>query len=146
MTSAAAVTLSRTQYERLLATVEDAEDQAAVALAQAREAQLGKDAARKDHLPVEPVERLLAGESPVRLWREHRGVAADGLARVALVSSDTLSDIEAGKLPLSLDMAVLIGTALDVPLAELGEVSGLSPAAVPVPAEAGASARLRACS
>jgi hypothetical protein len=69
VSSTAAVTLSRTEYERLLATVEQAEDQAVIALAQAREAQLGKEAARKDHLPIELVDRLLAGEIPVRIWR-----------------------------------------------------------------------------
>jgi transcriptional regulator with XRE-family HTH domain len=125
VTSTAAVTLPRIKYERLLTAVEDAEDQATIALAQAREAQLGKEAARWDHLPIEQVERLLAGESPVRIWREHRGVAAHDLARAALVSLETLSDIEAGKLPLMPDVAALIGTTLDVPPVELGEVSQL---------------------
>jgi hypothetical protein len=54
------VTLSRADYEALLARIEDAEDAAAVAVHRAREAALGIDAARVDHLPVALVDRLLA--------------------------------------------------------------------------------------
>jgi transcriptional regulator with XRE-family HTH domain len=136
VSSTAAVTLSRTEYERLLATVEQAEDQAVIALAQAREAQLGKEAARKDHLPIELVDRLLAGEIPVRIWREHRAIAAEDLARAASLSPEVLSDIEDGLVPLSPEAATLIGTALDVPLEELGVASGPPLAAVPRPADA----------
>ena len=46
MNTADTVTLSRTEYEALLRELEDAEDLAAVAAAEAREAALGKAAAR----------------------------------------------------------------------------------------------------
>ncbi|HEX5951428.1 MAG TPA: hypothetical protein VFZ96_10540, partial [Actinomycetota bacterium] len=55
----------RRQLEALAARVEDLED--------ALDAQAVKAAAEPaDDLPVELVERLLTGESPVRIWREHR--------------------------------------------------------------------------
>jgi transcriptional regulator with XRE-family HTH domain len=131
VTSTAVVTLSRTEYERLLTAVENAEDQATIALAQAREAQLGKEAARRDHLPIELVERLLAGESPVRVWREHRAVTAEDLARATSLRLEVLSDIEAGVTALSAEAAILIAAALDVPLEEFDAALGQPLAAVP---------------
>jgi hypothetical protein len=100
--------------------MDDAEDQAAIARAQAREAQLGKEVARRDYLPIKLAERRLAGEHPVRLWCEHRGITADELARAALLCPEMLSNIEAELVALSLELATLIGGILDVPLDELG--------------------------
>jgi hypothetical protein len=90
----ATVTLSRGRYDALLRRVEDAEDRAAVAAQEAREEALGKAAARADHLPVELVRRLIAGESPVRIWREHRGMTGKALAEAAGVTASYLSEIE----------------------------------------------------
>ena len=78
------VTLSRAEYEALIERLEDAEDLATVAAAEAREAVLGKEKARADHLPIELVRRLSAGEHPVRVWRAHRGLGRDALAAAAL--------------------------------------------------------------
>ncbi|HJZ14356.1 MAG TPA: hypothetical protein VJ251_02710, partial [Stellaceae bacterium] len=58
------VTLSRAEYEALIERLEDAEDLATVAAAEAREAALGKEEARADYLPIELVRRLSAGEHP----------------------------------------------------------------------------------
>ncbi len=49
------VTLSRAEYEALIERVEDAEDLATVAAAEARETALGKDEARAEDLPLELV-------------------------------------------------------------------------------------------
>lgn len=72
------VTLSRADFERLVATVEDTIDLAALRRQEEREALKGKESARVNYLPVELVERMLAGESPVRIWREHRGPGGAG--------------------------------------------------------------------
>jgi len=70
------VTLSRERYDALLRRVEDAEDRTALAVQRAREEALGKTAARADYLSSGLVRRIVAGESAVRIWREHRGMTA----------------------------------------------------------------------
>ena len=74
------VMLTRAEYEALIERIEDAEDWAAVAAAEAREAALGKEKARADYLPIELVRRLSAGEHPMRVWRAHRGLDGAGHA------------------------------------------------------------------
>ena len=66
----------------------------------ARDLQLARieDALRgEDLIPVEMAKRLLAGEPPVRAWREHRGLSLRELARRAEVSAPLLSEIERGQ-------------------------------------------------
>lgn len=77
----------RALYEALVDRLEDAEARAAY--------QRPRDeASRPDALP----DRLPAGESPVRVWRLYRGLAALDLARRAGISKSCLSEIEtAGK-------------------------------------------------
>jgi len=113
------VTMSRADYEALLARVEDAEDAAAVAVHRAREAALGIDAARADHLPVALVDRLLAGDSPIRVWRQHRGLNQSQLAATAGVSPAYLNEIEKGKKPGSLQAMHAIAKALGVSMEDV---------------------------
>lgn len=91
------VTLSRRDYEALIAAAEDRIDHQAIDEQEAREAALGKDAARADYLPGPLVDRLLAGESAIRIWREHRGLTLTALAGMASVSVSYLSEIESGQ-------------------------------------------------
>ena len=95
------VTLARADFERLVEAAEDAIDLAAVAAQEAREAELGVEAARADYLPIEQVDRLLAGESPVRVWREHRGLTLPALAEAAGIAPLELARIEANEEPAS---------------------------------------------
>jgi hypothetical protein len=37
-------------------------------------------------LPIEMVERMLAGDNPLRVWRRHRGMTAHHLAQAANLS------------------------------------------------------------
>jgi hypothetical protein len=83
MSAADTITLSRAEYEALIRSLEDAEDLAAVAAAEAREAVLGKDVAYANYLPIELVKRLSAGEHPIRVWRAHRGMTREALASAA---------------------------------------------------------------
>ncbi len=73
-------------------TAEDAEDAAAVARFRARLA-----AGEEELVPAAVVDRLLAGESPVRVWREHRGLTQSGLGRASGVNRVVVADIEAGR-------------------------------------------------
>ena len=113
------VTLLRAEYEALVERLEDAEDLAAVAAAEAREAALGKAPARADCLPIELVRRLSAGEHPVRVWRAHRGLTREALAAAAGVSPSYLSEIEGRRKPGSFVAIAKLAAALGVRLDDL---------------------------
>jgi hypothetical protein len=112
--SADTVTLPRAEYEALIERSEEAEDLAAVAAAEAREAALGKAAARADCLPSELVRRLSGGEHPVRVWRAHRGLTREALAAAAGESPSYLSEIEGRRKPGSFMALAKLAAALDV--------------------------------
>jgi DNA-binding XRE family transcriptional regulator len=113
------VTLHRRDFEALVAAAEDAIDNAAVDAQEAREAAMGKVAARADYLPVEALDRLVEGESPVRVWRNHRGLTLSALAEAAGVSISYLSEIETGRKPGSSAAVRAIAHALKVPMESL---------------------------
>jgi DNA-binding XRE family transcriptional regulator len=113
------VTLSRAEYEALLGRLEDAEDTAALDAAEQRETALGKHTARADYLSTELVERLLAGEHPVRVWRGHRGLTREALATAAGVSPSYLTEIETGRKPGSFDALAKIAKALSISLDDI---------------------------
>ena len=113
------VTLTRREYDSLIRRIEDAEDNAAVAKQLGREEAFGKETARADYLPAELVSRMLAGESPVRIWRQHRKMTARQLALSAQIQPSYVSEIETGKKPGSFDAMMRIAHALDVSLDDL---------------------------
>ena len=94
-----AVLLSRADYELLLDALDDAQDLKAIAARCAREAEIGVEAARADYLPIEAFDRMMAGESPVRVWREHRGLTLRALAERGAVAPAYLSEIETRRKP-----------------------------------------------
>jgi DNA-binding XRE family transcriptional regulator len=116
MRTADTVTLSRAEYEAMLREIEDAEDLAAVAAAEAREAALGKEVAWADYLPVELVKRLFAGEHPIAIWREHRGMTRDELAALAGIAPDCLAAIETRRNPGHFDDVAKLALALRISL------------------------------
>ena len=61
------VLLRRADYEALVREAEDAAE-----AAQIREAEARVAAGEDEYVPVELTTRLMAGEVPVRIWREHR--------------------------------------------------------------------------
>lgn len=111
------VTLSRVDFEALVRAREDAIDNAALDAAEEREARLGKEAARADYLPAEKVARMLDGEHPLKIWREHRGWSQRSLAATADVSASYLAEIERGQKPGSADalrrLAEVLGTSIE---------------------------------
>ena len=68
----------------------------------------------EEMLPAEMVERLLAGESPVRVWREHRKLTAQGLADATGMAASYISQIETGKRDGTLETMLKIAGALGV--------------------------------
>ena len=108
------VTLRRADYQALLEALEDAAD---IALLRAAEAAVQRG--ESELLPIEMVERLLAGENPVRVWRTHRGMTAGRLAKIAKLAPSYLSEIETGKKPGSCDAIARLARALGVAMEDL---------------------------
>ncbi len=113
------ITLRRVDFKRLLDAAEDADDVTALVAAAAREEALGQGEARTDHLPGGLVVRLIAGEHPVRIWREHRGLLPQELADRAGVSRSYLVEIETGRKPGSVSAYRKLSAALGVQVDDL---------------------------
>ncbi len=108
------VTIPREEYERLMALAEDAEDAEALARFRARLA-----AGEEELVPAAVAERLLGDESPVRVWREHRGLTQAGLGRASGVHRVVIADIEAGRRGGSVRSLKALAAALGVSLDDL---------------------------
>jgi DNA-binding XRE family transcriptional regulator len=72
-----------------------------------------------EFFPAEVVDRLLAGESPVRVFRRHRGLTQRALAERAGLNPVYLSQIENGKRTGSVETLGRIARNLDVDLDDL---------------------------
>jgi DNA-binding Xre family transcriptional regulator len=108
------VLLRRTDYEALLRAAEDAAD-----AAQIREAEARVAAGEDEYVPIELTRRLMAGEVPLRVWREHRGLSGRALAHRAGISAAYLSQIETGRKPGSFDAMAKLARALDIDMEDL---------------------------
>jgi DNA-binding XRE family transcriptional regulator len=94
--------------------VEDAEDAAAIDRLDARIEREGFAVATADYLPIELMERLVAGEHPIRVWRTHRGLTREELATAAGVSPSYLTEIETRRKRGSLTAIIKLAAALRV--------------------------------
>ncbi|MEE9447819.1 MAG: helix-turn-helix transcriptional regulator [Arenicellales bacterium] len=70
-------------------------------------------------IPGDIVDRLMHGESPVAVWRSHRGLKSSELAAKSNLTSSYVSMIEAGKREPSVKSLKAIASALDVDLDDL---------------------------
>jgi DNA-binding Xre family transcriptional regulator len=86
------VVLSRVDFDRLVVASEDLADVATYDEAKARLA-----SGDEEMVPSAVVDAILRGESPIRVWRRHRGLALGELAIQAALSQAYLSQIETGK-------------------------------------------------
>lgn len=86
------IVLSRKDYEAMIARIEDLEDSLAVANFERKLA-----AGEEELISAEYVNRMSEGESPIRVWRDVRGMTAKDLAAAAGISAAYLSEIETGK-------------------------------------------------
>jgi DNA-binding Xre family transcriptional regulator len=108
------VLLRRADYEALVRRAEDAAD-----AMQIREAEARVAAGEDEYVPIELTRRLMAGEVPVRVWRQHRSLSARALATRAGISPAYLSQIETGKKPGSFDAMAKLARALAVDMEDL---------------------------
>jgi len=108
------VMLPEAKYEALLAAAEDAADGAAVEAFRRKLA-----AGEEELLPAAMIDRGLAGESLVRVWRDHRGLTSKALAEKAGIARAHLSQIESGKREGTIDTLRKLATALGVAIDDL---------------------------
>ena len=77
-------------------------------------------AAGEDELvPAAVVDRLLAGEAPLRVWREYRGLSQVALGEASGVNRVQIADIEAGRKTGSVETVKKLATALGIGLDDL---------------------------
>ena len=95
-------------YERLLEIAEDKFDLIAAMNAERRRNE------GEEYVPLELLNRILAGENPLRVWRSYRGLTLQGLAEKSQISIPFLSAIETGSRRGSPALWRKLAEALDV--------------------------------
>ncbi|MBR0554642.1 helix-turn-helix transcriptional regulator [Ciceribacter sp. L1K23] len=116
------VVLSRKDYDALMKLVERLEDLEDSLAIKAFEEKLARG--EEELIPAEFVYRMMDGESPVRVWRDFRGLSAKDLAATAGISATYLSEIESKKKEGSISSLKKIARALKVDLEDLVAWSG----------------------
>jgi DNA-binding XRE family transcriptional regulator len=97
-------------YERMIDDLDDLDDIRAYDAAKAKP---------QEFIPFEITKRILSGENPVRVWREHRGMTQQKLAEAAGISKAYLSQIEAEVRGGSVAVLSKLAKALSVDLDDL---------------------------
>src|ERR1700733_14116669 len=113
------VTLRKRDWQALMARLEDLEDIAAIEERLAQEKRVAKAVARRDYMTGDELRRILDDESPVKIWREKRGLSQRALAERAGVSPSYLAEIETGKKPGSADALRKLSRVLEIPMENL---------------------------
>ncbi|MDH4439956.1 MAG: helix-turn-helix transcriptional regulator [Rhizobium sp.] len=108
------IVLRRKDYEALIERIEDLEDNLAVADFERKLA-----AGEEEFIAVEYVNRMSEGESPIRVWRDVRGMTAKDLAAASGISTAYLSEIENGKKDGSVATLKAIADVLKIDLDDL---------------------------
>ena len=104
------VVLPEQEYKALLARLEDQDDINAANAVVAR---------GEESFPMTVVDALLEGKTPVKVYREYRGLRAGELATKVGISQGYLSEIESGKKTGSLSVLTRIANALNLELSDL---------------------------
>ncbi len=86
------VTIPRAEYDRLCALAEELMDIQAALAVEARIA-----SGEEELIPAQVADRLIGRESPLRVWREYRGLSQSALARVSGVNRVQIVEIEASR-------------------------------------------------
>ena len=108
------VTIPKAGYHRLCAVEEDLADIQAALAVQAR-----IDAGTEELVPETVAHRLIDGEPPLRVWRDHRGLSQPALARAADTSRIQIVDIEAGSRTGSVHSLCRLADALGIGLDDI---------------------------
>jgi len=101
------------EYRQLLDMAEDQEDRNAALDAERRRL------SGEEYIPAAVVDSLIAGESPLRVWRQYRGLTQTELAAKISMSKMTISTMEKGARPGSLKVWRALSEALGVSLEDI---------------------------
>lgn len=104
------VTITREEYEALLADREDLHDIEAYDRAKAEGG---------ESIPSDIVNRILDGESPVRAFRDWRGLTQVDLAKASGIGRVTIAEIETGRKTGSVQTLKALASALGVAVDDL---------------------------
>lgn len=110
------VTIPRDEYDRLRAAAEDLADLQAYDRAAA-----GLKSGQDELIPADYVNRLLNGESPLRVYRDLRGLTQVALAKQAGVNRVTVAEIETGRKQGSVATLRALATSLGISLDDITE-------------------------
>ncbi|HWJ87564.1 MAG TPA: helix-turn-helix transcriptional regulator [Pelagibacterium sp.] len=108
------VTIPRAEYDRLRAIAEDVADSAAFDRVVARLARGEEEA-----VPAAFANRIIDGDSPLRVYREYRGLTQVALAEASGVNRVQIADIEAGRKSGSVGTVRKLAVALNVAVDDL---------------------------
>ena len=100
------------RYREIVSLLKDIEDYSAI------DRVLVDDKEGKT-VPSQTVNAILSGVSPLRAWREYRGLTLKSLAKRLGVSKGYLSQIENGRKPGTLDLFRRISVILNVTIDDL---------------------------
>ena len=103
-----AVVMASAAFDRLLEHIEDLEARRAY-----------ENTRDQERFPLALADRLIAGDNPVRVYRNYRSLTLDALAAAVGLSKGYLSDIENGKKPGSVKALNRIAAALGVDIGNL---------------------------
>lgn len=104
------ITITRQEYDRLREAAEDLAD---------IEAYHNAVAEGGESIPSEYVNRMIDGESPVRVYRDFRGLTQTALASASGVNRVQIADIEAGRKTGSVETLRKLAEALRVTIDDL---------------------------
>jgi DNA-binding XRE family transcriptional regulator len=108
------ITITREEYDRLLEAAEDLADLAVYERIKAAIA-----SGEEELIPSALVDRMLAGESPLRVYREYRQLTQAALATASGVNRVQIADIEARRKSGSVETIRRLAEALHVTMEDL---------------------------
>ncbi|EAR23519.1 helix-turn-helix domain-containing protein [Nitrococcus mobilis] len=102
------------EYQDMVARLEDLED-----IAAADEVMAALKRGEEELIPAELGDALMQGESPIRVWRQYRGVTQAALANAAGITAAYVSQLEAGKRQPSVEVLRAMARKLSVDIDDL---------------------------
>lgn len=105
--------LPEAEYRQLLADAEEFDDVRTAVEAEASASQ------GEENVPLELLDRIIAGESPLRVWREFRGLTQEALGHKIGKTKMFISGIETGRQDTSSRNWLALARALDVDIEDL---------------------------
>jgi len=104
------------EWQQMVDRLEELED-----IADARQVSAAI-AAGEETFSHEFSKRLVSGESPLKVWREYRGLTLDALGKLCGVSASAISQIETGKRSPSVELLANLSRALCCDMDDLYDV------------------------